>query len=96
MSSTGNPMDNSKSLYTYSEVRDLLDTQRQSDYETIEKMSATIDQLNIQILEMIENEKESNSNIINEFKEEVKEIMECGETAKGKLFDEILQNLLNV
>ena len=101
-------MDNNKTIYSYEQVRELLDLQRSSVAEQINSLNNSIDKLHNQITELtkkpfnveVELEVEVNddeeTNVIEKFQQDIREIIEDGETAKGKLFDEILQKMLNI
>tara|TARA_R110002153_G_scaffold48300_1_gene136303 strand:+ start:29 stop:334 length:306 start_codon:yes stop_codon:yes gene_type:complete len=101
-------MDNNKTTYSYEQVRELLDLQRLSVVEQINSLNNSIDKLHNQITELtkkpfnveVELEVEVNddeeTNVIEKFQQDIREIIEDGETAKGKLFDEILQKMLNI
>ncbi len=103
-------MDNNKTRYSYEQVRELLDLQRSSVAEQINSLNNSIDKLHNQITEWtkkpfnvaveleveVNDDEDEETNVIEKFQQDIREIIEDGETAKGKLFDEILQKMLNI
>ena len=86
--------------YLYDDIRFLLQLQKESIEQESEK-KYTQGELQDAVYRAVglvrDTYKEQNhNNLIDKFKEEVREIIEDGETAKGELFDEICQKMLNI